>query len=263
MSVGGEQARRVCVQVHSWGRLSTGGSADRHCTSSHDTVGPFVNGRQRQQALRQVARTCLQIHVQVCWSMGVNAGKRCARSPGYSCKSASRAACWQEAALVGCERARPNMRAGTQPGPVVNRMQRQWALCQLARHSWGRLSAGGNTGMHCASLTDHVCIYLSRTACRCDATPVRAVPTRTDVRAGTRPGPVSTGGNVCRVEESHSSMCAGTQLGGLSRGGSAGRCGASSPEYACRYMSTAGSRREATQVGTAAVLACGYTAVAQ
>ena len=39
MSVGGEQARRVCVQVYSWGRLSTGGSADRHCKSSHDTVG--------------------------------------------------------------------------------------------------------------------------------------------------------------------------------------------------------------------------------
>ena len=39
MSVGGEQAPRVCVQVHSWDRLSTGGSADRHCTSSHDTVG--------------------------------------------------------------------------------------------------------------------------------------------------------------------------------------------------------------------------------
>ena len=86
--------------------------------------------------------------------------------------------------------------AGTQPRPVVNRMQRQWALCQLARHSWGRLSAGGNTGMHCANLTKHVCIYLSRTACRCDATPVRAVPTRPDVRAGTRPGPVSTGGSV-------------------------------------------------------------------
>ena len=27
------------MQVHSWDRLSTGGSADRHCTSSHDTVG--------------------------------------------------------------------------------------------------------------------------------------------------------------------------------------------------------------------------------
>ena len=67
--------------------------------------------------------------------------------------------------------------------------------------------------MHCASLTDHVCIYLSRTACRCDATPVRAVPTGPDVRAGTRPGPVSTGGSICRVKESRSSMCAGTQLG--------------------------------------------------
>ena len=67
--------------------------------------------------------------------------------------------------------------------------------------------------MHCASLTEHVRIYLSRTACRCDATPVRAVPTRPDVRAGTRPGPVSTGGSVCRVEQSRSSMCAGTQLG--------------------------------------------------
>ena len=67
--------------------------------------------------------------------------------------------------------------------------------------------------MHCASLTDHVCIYLSRTACRCDATPVRAVPTRLDVCAGTCPGPVSTGGSVCRVEQSRSSMCAGTQLG--------------------------------------------------
>ena len=68
--------------------------------------------------------------------------------------------------------------------------------------------------MHCASLTEHVCIYLSRTACRCDATPVRAaaVPTRPDVRAGSCPGPVSTGGSVCRVEESRSSMCAGTQL---------------------------------------------------
>ena len=117
--------------------------------------------------------------------------------------------------------------------------------------------------MHCASLTDHVCIYLSRTACRCDATPVRAVPTRPDVRAGTRPGPVSTGGSVLGLSNLALVCVQVHSWGGLSRGGSAGRCCASSPEYACRYMSTAGSRREATQVGTAAVLACGYTAVAQ
>ena len=226
-------------------------------------LGPIVNRRQRQQALRQLARTCLQIHVQVCWSTGVNAGKRCARSPGYSCKSASRAACRQEAALVGCERARPNMRAGTQPGPVVNRMQRQWALCQLARHSWGRLSAGGNTGMHCASLTDHVCIYLSRTACRCDATPEELcqlarmfVQVRVQDRCRQEAAFVGLRNLALVCVQVHS-------WGGLPRGGSAGRCCASSPEYACRYMSTAGSRREATQVGTAAVLACGYTAVAQ
>ena len=90
MSVGGEQARRVCVQVHSWGRLSTGGSADRHCTSSHGTVGadcqreatpagaaparPYmpadtrpgllVDGSQRRQTLCQVARGFVQIRVQ-------------------------------------------------------------------------------------------------------------------------------------------------------------------------------------------------------
>ena len=90
MSVGGEQAPRVCVQVHSWDRLSTGGSADRHCTSSHDTVGadcqweatpagaaparPYmpadtrpgllVDGSQRRQTLCQVARVFVQIRVQ-------------------------------------------------------------------------------------------------------------------------------------------------------------------------------------------------------
>ena len=90
MSVGGEQARRVCVQVHSWGLLSTGGSADRHCTSSHDTVGAdcqreatpasaaparlympadtrpglLVDRSPRRQTLCQVARVFVQIRVQ-------------------------------------------------------------------------------------------------------------------------------------------------------------------------------------------------------
>ena len=108
-------------------------------------------------------------------------------------------------------------------------------VCQLARHSWGRLSAGGKRGRHCANLPEHVCIYLSRTACRCDATPVKAVPTCPDVRASTRPAPMSTGGSVCRVEHPRSCMVQVHSSGGLSRGGTAGRRCASSPEYACSY----------------------------
>ena len=90
-----------------------------------------------------------------------------------------------------------------------------------------------------------------------DATPVSAVPTRPDIRAGTRPGPVSTGRSVSRVEQPRSSkfMCAGTLLGRVVQRRHCRQALPSSPEYACRYTSRAGSRREATQVGTAAALA--------
>ena len=59
---------------------------------------PFVNGRQRQQALRQLARTWLQIHVQ-------SAGRR-------------------ESTPANAVPGRPGIRANPRPGPLVNRMQR-------------------------------------------------------------------------------------------------------------------------------------------
>ena len=42
----------------------------------------------------------------------------------------------------------------------------------------------------------HVCRYWSRAACRQDGTLVSAAPTHPDIRAGTRPGPVSTGSSL-------------------------------------------------------------------
>ena len=164
-------------------------------------------------ALPGLACACVQIHIRVCLSTGVNAGKRHVSSPGYSYRFVSRAGCRQEAAVKGGEQARPiaSMRARTQLGPVVKRMQRRWALHQLTRHSGGR--SGGNARRRCASLPEHVCRYLFRAACRWDAMPASAAPARPHIRAGTRPGPVSTGGSAGRGEQARSSMCAGTQLG--------------------------------------------------
>ena len=162
MSVGSEQARRVCVQVHCWGRCQQEAvpidTAQAHMTQ----LGPIVNGRQRQQALRQLARTCLQIHVQVCLSTGVNVGKRCARSPGYSCKSTSRAGCRPEAALVGCD---------------------ELALVCVQVHSRGRLSTGCNASRHCASSPD-----TAGADCQQEATPVGTVPACPSMCAYTCPG---------------------------------------------------------------------------
>ena len=132
------------------------GTAPAHMTQ----VGQIVNGRQRQQALRQLTRKSLQIHFQVCFSTEVNAGKRCAWSPGYSCKYASRAGCRQEAAsshTLICVHVHSQGQLST--GCNASR------LCASSLNSWGRLSTGGNTGRRCASLSEHVCIYLSRTAC--------------------------------------------------------------------------------------------------
>ena len=127
-------------------------------------LGPIVNGRKRQQALRQLARIRLQIRLQVCLPTGVNAGKRCARSPGYSCKSAYRASCPQEAALVGCDRGRPSMRAGAQPGPVAT---------------------GCNASRRCGSSPD-----TAGADCQQEATPADTVPACLSMCAYTCPGPL-------------------------------------------------------------------------
>ena len=92
MPLDGEKLALVWVQVHSWGRFSTGGTAGRHCTSSHDTAGLIVNVKQRQQALHQFTPACVQIHIRVC--------------------------CRRESTPASAAPALPGIRAGTRPGPV-------------------------------------------------------------------------------------------------------------------------------------------------
>ena len=100
------------MQVHSWGRLSAGGSANRHCTTSHDTVGAHC--------LRQAT--------------GMFAGKHVGMFR-----------------RAGAAPARPNMGADTRPGLLVDGSQRQQTPGQVARvflqiRVQGRLSTGGSVG---------------------------------------------------------------------------------------------------------------------
>ena len=126
-----------------------------------------------------------------------------------------------------------------------------WCLASSPDISRSRLSIRRNTGRGCASSPKLVYRYMSRAACREEATLVSLPGYTCASMAGCRQEAMSVGG-----EQARPSMGAGTQLGWVSTGGdagrrhasstdtswsrlsigrNAGRCCTSSPKHVCRY----------------------------